>query len=96
MISNLTQRTSRSVSTYPSSLLTTAIRIVHGTADRATDAHATERLFARIGSTDKQLKLYDGYEHVMLKVGIDAADDEKRQRVLTDWRDWMIERTTTE
>lgn len=27
---------------------------------------------------------------VMCKVGIDAADDEKRQRVLKDWRSWLI------
>lgn len=26
----------------------------------------------------------------MCKVGIDAADDEKRQRVLKDWRSWLI------
>lgn len=26
----------------------------------------------------------------MTKVGIDAADDEKRQRVLADWRSWLI------
>ena len=29
---------------------------------------------------------------VMMKVGIDKADDEKRQRVLKDCRDWLIER----
>lgn len=28
----------------------------------------------------------------MLKVGIDEADDEKRQRVLADWLDWLIAR----
>lgn len=25
-----------------------------------------------------------------MKVGIDAADDEKRQRVLADWRRWLV------
>ena len=29
---------------------------------------------------------------VMLKVGVDAADDEKRQRVLADWLSWMTKR----
>lgn len=29
---------------------------------------------------------------VMLKVGVDEADDEKRQRVLTDWTDWLLAR----
>ncbi|WOO84476.1 Caffeoylshikimate esterase [Vanrija pseudolonga] len=68
------------------------IRLVHGNADRATSYHGTEKLFARLPNKDKQITIYDGYEHVMLKVGIDAADDEKRQRVLADWRSWLIER----
>ena len=29
---------------------------------------------------------------VMIKVGIDAADDAKRQRVLADWRGWLLKR----
>ncbi|EKD01598.1 lysophospholipase [Trichosporon asahii var. asahii CBS 8904] len=66
------------------------IRLVHGSADRATSPAATERLFHRLPNADKSFKLYDGYEHVMCKVGIDAADDEKRQRVLKDWRSWLI------
>jgi len=28
----------------------------------------------------------------MIKVGIDEKDDEKRQRVLADWRSWLVER----
>jgi hypothetical protein len=91
--------------------LTLAIRIVHGTADRTTCHLATARLFERLPHADKQLELYDGYEHgksvlgkmgrclpltspVMIKVGIDEADDEKRQRVLADWRKWLIERSS--
>lgn len=39
------------------------IRLVHGNADRATDYHGTEKLFARLPNKDKQIKIYDGYEH---------------------------------
>lgn len=28
----------------------------------------------------------------MLKLGVDAVDDEKRQRVLADWRSWLVQR----
>jgi hypothetical protein len=27
-----------------------------------------------------------------LQVGIDEKDDEKRQRVLADWRSWLLQR----
>lgn len=68
------------------------IKLVHGTADRATSHHGTLRLFARLPHEDKECQLYEGYEHVMLKEGIDKADDEKRQRVLADWRSWLVAR----
>jgi len=29
---------------------------------------------------------------LMIQVGIDAADDEKRQRVLADFRGWLVQR----
>ncbi|KAL7424075.1 hypothetical protein Q5752_001660 [Cryptotrichosporon argae] len=68
------------------------IRIVHGDADRATSHLGTIKLFHRLPAEDKELEIYEGYEHVMVKVGVDAADDEKRQRVLADWREWLIKR----
>lgn len=40
-----------------------AIRLVHGNADRATSFHGTEKLFERLPNADKQLEIYDGYEH---------------------------------
>ncbi len=80
-----------------------AIRLIHGTSDRATSPAATQRLFHRLPHEDKEFELYEGYEHgegcevapltaVMLKVGIDEADDEKRQRVLKDWTEWLLAR----
>ncbi|WVQ78304.1 hypothetical protein IAT38_000389 [Cryptococcus sp. DSM 104549] len=68
------------------------IRLVHGNADRATSYGGTLRLFDRLPNADKEIEIYDGYEHVMVKVGRDAADDEKRQRVLADWRSWLLQR----
>ncbi|WVF72190.1 hypothetical protein IAT40_007002 [Kwoniella sp. CBS 6097] len=68
------------------------IRLVHGNKDRATSHLGTLRIFDRLPNEDKEIEIYDGYEHVMLKVGIDSADDEKRQRVLADWRSWLLQR----
>jgi acylglycerol lipase len=87
--------------------------MIHGDKDRATSHLATQEFFDRISSTDKELEIYEGYEHVMTKVrligrknrradvdprwfvgqvGIDEADDEKRQAVLKDWVGWMCKR----
>ncbi|WRT67175.1 uncharacterized protein IL334_004141 [Kwoniella shivajii] len=68
------------------------IRLVHGNKDRATTHIGTLKLFDRLPNEDKEIEIFDGYEHVMLKVGIDAKDDEKRQRVLADWRSWLLQR----
>ncbi|WWC61076.1 uncharacterized protein I303_103654 [Kwoniella dejecticola CBS 10117] len=68
------------------------IRLIHGNKDRATSHLGTLKLFDRLPNADKEIQIYDGYEHVMMKVGIDAADDEKRQRVLADWRNWLLQR----
>lgn len=42
--------------------------MIHGDKDRATSHLATKGFFERIASTDKELKIYEGYEHVMTKV----------------------------
>lgn len=44
-----------------------AIRIIHGDRDRATSHKATMEFFERINSPEKELKIYEGYEHVMMK-----------------------------
>lgn len=41
----------------------TAIRLVHGTSDRATSHLATLRLYERLPNDDKEIQLYEGYEH---------------------------------
>ncbi|KAJ9100231.1 hypothetical protein QFC20_005508 [Naganishia adeliensis] len=72
--------------------ITLPIRIVHGDHDRATSHLATMSFSDRIASKDKELKIYEGYEHVMCKVGIDEDDDHKRQAVLKDWKSWLLKR----
>lgn len=44
------------------------IRIVHGDHDRATNHQATVKFWERIPAKDKEIKIYEGYEHVMMKV----------------------------
>lgn len=45
-----------------------AIRIIHGNHDRATSHLATEKFWERIPNKDKEIGIYEGYEHVMMKV----------------------------
>ena len=40
-----------------------AIRIVHGNKDRATSHIGTLKLFDRLPNDDKEIEIYDGYEH---------------------------------
>ncbi|KAK1924824.1 Alpha/Beta hydrolase protein [Papiliotrema laurentii] len=68
------------------------IRIIHGSSDRVTSHLGTQKLFNRLPNKDKQFEVYEGYEHVMLRIGHDEKDDEERQRVLADWESWLLER----
>ncbi|WVQ71657.1 hypothetical protein IAR50_001197 [Cryptococcus sp. DSM 104548] len=68
------------------------IRLVHGNKDRATSHIGTLKLFDRLPNDDKELEIYDGYEHVMLRLGLDEEDDKPRQRVLDDMRSWLLQR----
>jgi alpha-beta hydrolase superfamily lysophospholipase len=43
--------------------LSIAIRLVHGSHDRATSHHGTLRLFNRLPNEDKEIEIYEGYEH---------------------------------
>lgn len=80
--------------------LNVPLRIVHGSNDRATD-HSRSVEFVKAvkdagraydHTPDASCEVYQGYEHVMLKVGVDAADDEKRQCVLKDMESWFAAR----
>ncbi|KAM0746342.1 lysophospholipase [Meredithblackwellia eburnea MCA 4105] len=61
----------------------------HGTGDRVTSYHGSEKLYKEASSTDKKLHLYDGYEHILLRVGQNEQDDQRRQNVLRDMLAWL-------
>ncbi len=59
--------------------------VFHGTADPIADVNGSRQLFARLGSEDKHLKLYEGCYH-------EPHNDLDRQEVLADVVDWLEER----
>lgn len=77
----------------------TPYRIVHGTSDRVTAYQRSVSFVAACKvdpdrlKDDQELVLFEGYEHVMLKVGVDERDDEMRMRVLKDLEQWVLERS---
>ncbi|GAA5833069.1 hypothetical protein JCM5353_006764 [Sporobolomyces roseus] len=66
--------------------------ICHGTGDRVTSYHGSEKLYREAVSTDKEIKLFPGYEHILLRKGRDEKDDERRQNVLNEMLGWMNRR----
>ncbi len=57
--------------------ITLPVLILHGTADKATRPDGSQEFFAQAGSTDKTLKLYDGYYHDLLNdIGREAVFDD--------------------
>ena len=62
-------------------LITLPILILHGTADRAAKPSGSQHFYDAAGSTDKTLKLYDGYYH-------DLLNDVGREGVLADIVQW--------
>jgi alpha-beta hydrolase superfamily lysophospholipase len=46
--------------------ITLPVFIIHGTEDKATRPDGSQQFFDEAGSTDKTLKLYEGYYHDML------------------------------
>ena len=59
--------------------------VFHGTADRLTDPDGSRALYARARSTDKTLRLYDGFYH-------ESFRDPGGERVRADVADWLGER----
>lgn len=44
------------------------------------------------GTTVQEIKLFPGYEHILLRKGRDEKDDERRQNVLNEMLGWMNRR----
>lgn len=58
--------------------------ILHGTADGLADIEGSRRVYARAGSADKTLKVYEGFYHEVL-------NEPGRERVLKDMAGWLQE-----
>ncbi len=58
------------------------IPIAHGTDDGLVNPDASKRLYDRVGSRDKQLKLYEGLYHEIL-------NEPEREQVMQDMLDWL-------
>ena len=56
--------------------------IMHGTADRLSDAKGSELLYSKASSTDKSLKLYEGFYHEIL-------NEPEKTQVLADIVQWL-------
>ncbi len=65
--------------------LTLPVLIMHGTGDQITDFRGSQYLYIHAGSTDKTLKLYDGFYHEIL-------NEPQKHLVLKDLLHWLEER----
>jgi len=73
-------------------LITCPVALHHGSKDRATNAQGTREFFPRLGSQIKELKIWDGLEHVMQKYveGMDPADTARTLEVVHSLRDFFL------
>lgn len=62
--------------------------IIHGTADKATRPHGSQRFYDEAGSHDKMLRLYEDHVH-------DLLVDYGKEQVLNDIVAWINARVTT-
>ncbi|PWN47624.1 alpha/beta-hydrolase [Violaceomyces palustris] len=68
--------------------ITCPLAIHHGSNDRATSPKGSEEFFRKVGTAEaeKMLKIWEGYEHVMMKnvEGMSQEDEERRDVILRD------------
>ena len=62
--------------------ITVPVLILHGTADKVAKPSGSKRFYEQTGSTDKTLKLYDGYFH-------DPLNDVGKEKVMADIIAWL-------
>ncbi|KDN49616.1 alpha/beta-hydrolase [Tilletiaria anomala UBC 951] len=77
------------------SKITVPVAIHHGDRDRATSYRGSVKFFETIGSQEKSLRLWEGYEHVMMKFvqsggGMTDEDKAKTAAVLEDITAWLV------
>jgi alpha-beta hydrolase superfamily lysophospholipase len=61
------------------------ILIMHGTADQLCDPEGSQMLYERVGSSDKTLKLYEGFYHEIL-------NEPGHKQVMADMETWLATR----
>jgi acylglycerol lipase len=69
--------------------ITLPLLILHGTADKASQASGSQFFYDTAGSKDKTLKLYDGHFHDLLN----DLDKDKVMADITQWMDAIVTRT---
>ncbi len=63
-------------------LITLPLFILHGSEDKVTLPHGSERFYDSASSTDKKFNLYEGYFH-------DPLNDIDKERVMADIIEWI-------
>ncbi|XP_077236208.1 uncharacterized protein LOC143877834 isoform X1 [Tasmannia lanceolata] len=62
--------------------ITIPFLVLHGTADTVTDSEASQKLYEEASSTDKSIKLYEGFLH-------DLLFEPEREAITKDIIDWL-------
>ncbi|XP_068663513.1 uncharacterized protein [Aristolochia californica] len=70
--------------------VTTPFLVMHGTADTVTDPEASQKLYEEASSTDKSIKLYEGFVHDLL-----FEPEPEREAVTQDIIEWLNSRLKT-
>ena len=65
--------------------ITIPVLVMQGTADRLCDPGSSRVVYDGVGSTDKTLKLYEGFYH-------EVFNEPGRGQVLADVEAWLTER----
>jgi len=60
-------------------------QVLHGTADSVTDPDASRKLYEQASSTDKTIKLYEGFSH-------DLLFEPERENITRDIIQWLNSR----
>ncbi len=66
-------------------LMKTPVLFLHGTADKVIDPQSAKEFFGKIGSSDKELKLYEGLYHELLR-------ETKREEIMDYILNWVSKR----
>ncbi|KAH9822528.1 Alpha/Beta hydrolase protein [Melampsora americana] len=70
-------------------VITLPFRVMHGDCDRVTSVNGSKKLFELAKSDDKDIIICERTEHIMLRIGRDEVDDQKRQLIIKDMLKWI-------